>query len=515
MKKGMKRAVALLIVVWMLIFGISACQTEPGAETEGSTLGEATEGTTEATIEETTAETEAPLPDWYLSKPSCDAQLSHLPDEIGTEKDEIMVLYWSDCEIGEFESQFGVSYEQELYKRNMAVTEKLGVKRLGFVCIPGNHGQKEEFAEFVGKSYLSGEQKYDVIATYSRTAALCAIQGYYADLSAVEESYLDLSKPWWPASLEQDLMVDGALYYVTGDISTAFTSMMYSVVLNLDFAEELRIEDPVAMVKDGSWTVAELIRLSEGLYRDLDGDGERSAGDRYGFSTQQLHTDAFYHGSGLRLVEPDAEKGLVISPDYTSETLGKLAFLLGNFIASEDTDGRYGERTYHDGEVLFAMNRIYVAERKMRSSKMQYIHLPVPKYLETQDGYSTCVANPFSLWGIMADALPEQKVLCTALLECMGRCGYTSMTPIIFGENVCPHLDEETERDAARLFELIREGAVLDYGRILPNDVMPAYMNEVFSKIVHGKADPETGWRTEEMASALAEAAMRLCKGAE
>jgi hypothetical protein len=56
---------------------------------------------------------------------------------------------------------------------------------------------------------------------------------------------------------------------------------------------------------------------------------------------------------------------------------------------------------------------------------------------------------------------------------------------------------------------------VLDYGRILPNDVMPAYMNEVFSKLVHGKADPETGWRTEEMASALAEAAVRLRNGAE
>lgn len=162
------------------------------------------------------------------------------------------------------------------------------------------------FAEFVRNSYLTGDHEYDIVETYSRTAALCAIEGCLADLNKVKNSYIDLEKTWWPSSLTDCVTIDDSIYFLSGDISTNSVNMMYSIYCNLD------------------------------MYSDLDGGGVTSAGDRYGFVTNQLSLDSFYLGSGLRLIERDEEDILVISPDFVRQKAHLLVTALTDFCMTQD-----------------------------------------------------------------------------------------------------------------------------------------------------------------------------------
>ena len=69
-----------------------------------------------------------------------------------------------------------------IYKRNESTKNHLGLSKISWVGVKGNYQQKEEFTEHVGNSYMAGDRKYDIIATYSRTAGHCAIEGYLYDI---------------------------------------------------------------------------------------------------------------------------------------------------------------------------------------------------------------------------------------------------------------------------------------------------------------------------------------------
>lgn len=286
--KTYARLIAALCALVMLLSCFAAC-----AETGDENV------TTE------NASTEAPVDPVETEDPNRDKDgywKDDIPEELDYQGEVISVLYWLDVERPEFEileDETGTDMVKDaIYNRNLAVEDRLGVT-FEWTGVNGDNGERSGFANYVQNCY-SGGTYYDIIATYSRTSAMLCVDGLLEDLNQIEDSYINVSQPWWPKCMVDTCSIDDSLFFVSGDISTNILHFMYAIYYNMDLLENLRLSDPIEMVDNKTWTLDALIEMTSDLYQDLDQSGDQSEGDQYGFCSSYFHLDAFYSGSGLR-----------------------------------------------------------------------------------------------------------------------------------------------------------------------------------------------------------------------
>ena len=415
-------------------------------------------------------------------------KLDDLPVDLNYNNAEVSFLHW-EPERDEFVSEgiTGDNIMDAIYNRNAMTESRLGVT-LTFTQEPGNSSNVNGFVQKVEASYQAAEREYDIIATYSRTAAQLAIKGYLMDLNSIDDTYINLEMPWWPASITETMGVGDALYYVSGDASTNTLHFMYTLYYNMDLLNDLGMTDPTEYVKNNTWTLDKLIEMTTGHYQDLDGDGKKSDGDFYGFATLYYHADAFYTGSALRLVErTESDTLLKISDDFFSQKAIDLVDKLGNWLTTNDcyadngADNMDYDAPFVAGNNLFVQNRVYMADNKhssgLNSVEWEYGLVPTPMYDENQENYCTVIGNPFTLYGIMSDCTEPEMM--TAVIECWGSESYRQTTPALFETNM---KYKYTDRAVSvEMFDILRETSTFDQGRIYANSLGP-YMSEMPSR---------------------------------
>lgn len=167
-------------------------------------------------------------------------------DENGYEKDdlgedlnfkskEIRISGWSEVE--NKYPEFGVKelgsnlVSNAAYLKNMAVQKRLNV-RLKFDTVKGwtgpGDGSGQEQLTRVQNAAATGE--IDLIGTYSWNACTFMVNAYISNLNNMP--YLDLTQPWWNASIVEKSSIYGNIYYATGDISSAYIGNTYAMFFN-------------------------------------------------------------------------------------------------------------------------------------------------------------------------------------------------------------------------------------------------------------------------------------------
>ena len=477
--------VLAMLLAMMMLFSVVACaSTGDGEETTAPKTEETTannsgdSGNAEGTTGSGNTETEM-------------AQLS-VPEDVKL-NEEVSILYWSDVEMAEFEVEdiTGDTVGDEIYWRNKYTEDYLAIT-LKWYGTPGNWGNRNAYANFVQASYEANDRTYDILAAYARTLGICSAKGYLADLNAVEDSYIDLSKPWWPQSLVDTVTIGDSMYFISGDISTNTLYFMYGIFCNVNMLNNLNLDDPHQLVMNDEWTLEKFMSMCEGVYADTDADGAASAGDTFGFVTHKLHLDQFYVGAGLKLIEKDEVDTLVMSPDYNSQKLYDLVDTIQKFIHSQDVfkNTSNSSAEFKEDRALFTHNRLYFADNHLKEVTFTYTILPCPKYDAEQETYLTVVGNPFSLWGIMSDVPAADQTKYTAVLEVLGYYGYKHTSPAIFEVNYKSKYSESDE--ASLMFDYIRSGVYHDLGRIFPTDLLSANMIELVTAVI---------WNNESWAS--------------
>ena len=490
--KNYVRIIAMLCALVMLVACFASC-AETG--TDDTTSGQAAA----TTVSEEPVETEDPRydKDGYWK--------DDLPDELDYKGEVISVLYWLDVERPEFEvleEETGTDMVKDaIYNRNLAVEDRLGIT-FEWTGENGDNGDRSAFASYVQNCY-SGGTYYDIIATYSRTSAMLCVNGLLEDLNQIDDSYLNVSQPWWPSSMVETCSIDDSLFFVSGDISTNILHFMYAIYYNMDLLEDLQLPDPVELVDNHKWTLDALIEMTSDLYVDLDQDGTVSGGDQYGFCSSYFHLDAFYSGSALRLVEDDPDGILKISDDFYSQKSIDLAdklgawFGTGNTYVSRRADTFDEDEPFVSGNAVFIQNRVYLADAQyakgtgpMREVEWEFGILPTPLYDESQENYITLLGNPITLWSVMANARDPQ--MSSAVIECLASEAYRKTSPALFENNMKYRYTPDTEGkgDSARMFDIVRENINFDLGRIFSNSL--SYMSEMPSDAAANR----TSWAT-------------------
>ena len=451
-------------------------------------------------------------------------------DEYGRELDDldakglnylgatVNMLYWSDVEDPEFDVDriTGDNVQDAIFDRNSEIERRLNVT-LEFDSTPGNVNNRARFVQKVQNVTDAGTRDYDLIATYSRTAGMLAIQGYLYNFNDIQNSHINLNKPWYPPQLIETVSFGGDLYMLSGDMSNGVLHQMHVIYFNKELFStkwnetarnlgfngdtdegispacqmlyEYTYHNSTEHPQGGQWTNQKLIDFSSELYKDMNGNG-MDENDQYGFVTTAYHVDAFYTGANLKLVDQvDDERILIISPDYGSAKTVKLVSQLGAWLTTSTCfvqrgDGLPFTKPFEKGNAFFITARAHYAEYALLDVDFVYGVLPSPKYDTNQVNYYTCMGNPFSIYGIYryfgnkADwDLDTQETLSmlTAVLECWASEGYRLTTPEIFEVNMqLKYADTQYETD---MFEYARSAIVFDLGRIFTNDL--SFMSEL------------------------------------
>lgn len=414
------RIIAFLCACLMLSACFVGCAntTDPEVTTENAQTTAPGEGGAEVTEPSNVDD------DGYL--------LDDIPEELDYKQEIVSILYWLDVERPEFEvleEETGVDMVKDaIYNRNMKTEERLGVT-FEWTGENGDNSDRKKFASYVQNCY-SGGTYYDIIATYSRTSAMLCTSGLLENLNEIDNNYINTDQPWWPASMLETCSIDDALFFVSGDISTNILHFMYAIYYNMDLLKNLQLEDPVALVDNKTWTLDKLIEMSSGLYSDEDQSGSQTGTDTYGFCSSYFHLDAFYTGSGLRLVEDSKDDILMVSEDFYSQKSIDLAdklgawFNQGDCYVSKRGDKWDEDEPFIEGKAVFIQNRVYMADAQykggagpLRNVDWEFGILPTPLYDENQEDYITLLGNPITLWSVMQGA--KDPSMSTAVIECL------------------------------------------------------------------------------------------------
>ena len=425
-----------------------------------------------------------------------------LPDTLNYEGETISIMTWGSVENPEFEQEnvTGDNVRDAIYDRNNQIEDRLNVE-LKWTSVPGPYNElRNSYLGHLEAIYNANTQDYDIIASYSRTAGTFAVQGYLQNMSVIENSYIDLEKPWWPQQLVETVSFGGGGYYfVSGDMSTNVLYMMHHMIINKDLFSKHQIEIPYQEVYDGKWTMDRLIEITSDKYKDKDNDNTRSAGDEYGFGALDYVMDSFYIAANMHWVDEDETAWLVLSPDYTSAKAVKLINKLGTWIntdscwtwgSQEGNDARGGHmNNFKAGNMMVLMQHGQYPGKSLLNVDFEYGLLPNPKYDENQVNYYTGMGNPWTLYGIFVDFddrgdKAATLSMFTAVLECYASEGYRLTTPEIFEVNM--QLKYAAGQDETNMYEYIRSGITFDIGKIFASEL--SNICELPSKAIYANA---------------------------
>lgn len=454
MKHISRIIIALLLVAMVLPMAVSCAKTLDPSETTLPAQTEAPSG--DGTVETDPEET--------LFAPS------DIPSDLRFDGETVKILFWNDVPNVEFfvEDQTGEAVNDAIWKRNVNVQEQFGIT-LEYNGTAGDNGNQANFVSSCINSTQAGSDAYDIFAGYSMTGATVATHGIVQDLSQYD--IMEFDKPWWPKSLIDKATVNGGIYFASGDISTNYLYMMYMCAFNKNMLSDVHQIAPSALydlVYDGGWTLDKFIEYTTGVYSDLDGDTVASEADRYGMTATLVHWDAFFTGSDLKTVELDGDGQLVLSADlFSQKTVDLLDKICNLFYVSGDAEIEKGVNIFATGNALFVIDRAFITSSKLSDTEFAYGILPTPKFDADQDGYRTCLSFAYTMYMIStASSIPETAA---ATIELMAYQSYLHITPALFEESM--KLRYADQSDDAFMFDYIRDGVVIDVGRLFTTEL--------------------------------------------
>ena len=467
MKRNIFARIACAVLASLMLVSMIACgNTNAGGE---DTTTPAAGDTTTAPVAGDTTPAETTLPvdaNGYL--------LDDIPEDLGYNGKTFTFLTWSDVEHEEYfvESQTGDIVNDAMFTRNQAVEERLGIV-LAEVSTKGNSENNANFNNYIQTDNLAGSHEFQLISGYSLSVTSAAVNGYLYDLLDSSCEYLDFDKPWWPSTLLDQATIHNKLRFASGDISMNMLYMMYVCYVNTDILATHNLESPAELVKEGKWTYDKFIEMCKGVYEDLNGNGVKDQGDRFGYMSSGIHVDPWFYGTGAVMALQDADGNLKISDTFQSEKvingIDKINSLLWD---SEDgiyTSSVKHQTEFRDEHLLFMTDRARVSFKVLAANEScHYTIVPCPKYDEEQETYSTVMGNPFSLYAIPIDS--EDPAMASAVMECFASESYRNTTPAVFEMSL--KLKYAQDDITGQMYDIIRDTVTFDIGRIFSSSLI-------------------------------------------
>lgn len=330
------------------------------------------------------------------------------------------------------EESTGEPVNDAFYERNMRVNELYNVE------IQENN-VSDSMAD-LRNGVKAGTNDFDMALVTLMNSYAVAMENNIYDLNTIDT--FDFSHVWWDQNAVEDLTINNKLYFVTGSADTTRLDSIRALFFNQDMIREHDLEDPYTLVDEGKWTMDKFAELCKSVVADVDGDGEMTDTDRYGWiSYTGIMTDLLINGMDNRYMYVDSETGRVANGTL-SEGFYDAFSKIYDLVNSPDNAVFDIRASKHSGhlrglgdriqEQIFVENgALFYSEclawsRVMREMEADFGIVPPPKLDEAQDRHYSIIINPFME---MIPVTAEDVTRTATILEAYNAASHDTVVP--------------------------------------------------------------------------------------
>lgn len=383
------RKIAFLTCMLMLIsvFAVACANNGVGDDTtvpQGTTSAEYSGSDTDSTGYDTTE------PDIYADLPT--GSYSGFQFDILTSP-----VSWTAYENMCVEAESGEPVEDEIYYRNIEISEKFGIAVAERVT-----SGDTEVKSIIAAQIMSGDQSYDMFSASAAFSTSLAIEGYLVDLN--EPISFDFDKPWWDKGYNESIKLGDRMYVAFGDLSMSYVGGVFCMAFNPDMISAYGLENPYDIHSAGNWTYEKVHEMMSVVSEDKNGDGTKTTLDSdvfgiVGHSNQLIH---LVLGSGESLIKRNDADGTMTLYADNERFFNAFTSVVNNFVNSEgsvwagitpgyaDYNAQFTVSGYaqifNDGRSLF-LTDVMAAFKDNREAEIPYQIIDFPKYDTSQADY--------------------------------------------------------------------------------------------------------------------------------
>ena len=501
-----KRILSILLALLMLAPSLASCsESQVQKENEAETTAVSADA---GAAESVSAESEETRP-YYESR---------IPEGIDYDGFDIKFLsgYESDSLIDLEDENTGDVVNDAYWRRNEILKDKLNLT----LSMP----QPADHLVFVTKAQqavAAGTNDFQVFTGHTRHHAVIAASGYLMNLNSVGAmDYIDLSQPYWNEDFMANVNYKDNLFWLGGDLTHNVLSYIYCVFVNSALLENyhtgMNIYD---LVFEGNWTLDKMAELGEGVYRDLNGNGEKDNADQYAVIQQEGHTlNGMFFAAGVEFtgVSSEGEYTIILNSEHTVNLYEKLHTMFcaneNNVLYSNADFNPMSTELFTQDRVLFCPQMFQFAGTDgVREMETDFYVIPMPKYNEQQEEYRAIQWDGVPVYGIPTSLPSDMLEMVATFLEV--NCAVTS--EIVLPAYYDVALKNKYSRDpvAAQMMDIIKSNVTSDFaflwGESINNIIDFLYSNIRSGNIASAMKSSEKVWgkQLERLTKKLVEAA--------
>lgn len=348
--------------------------------------------------------------------------------------------------------------ESAVYRRNKLVEDKYGI------TITATEAEGD-FGTFALNSILAGDDAYDLIFAHSRSAFTYAVQGAAMNINDI--STINMDMPWWSKDIKNSCDINGYLYVLDGDITVQGIGCTMAMYFNKRIFDELGIEYPYQLVKDGDWTFDEFAYIAKKGGADLNGNGViEPEYDRFGFASSDWDAPINILYAGGQKIYDKNEEGFLDLTLFSNKTVSlfdDFFSLMNNeacYLINTGANNYAGNNHFTSGRAAMYASLLIAAE-SFRSMEDDFGIIPYPKYDE-DDEYSTAVNGTAHLGLIPVTVSDPERT--GAIVEAL--CAYGSKEVIPAFYEVSLKTKAARDDESEEMMDIIKDSIIYDIGYV-------------------------------------------------
>ncbi len=353
------------------------------------------------------------------------------------------------------EEETGDTIKDIIYGRNLATEERFDID----LQFRKGDSSNNTASATIRSLIQGGDDTYEVFVNVQHVGIPLIYEDLFVDWKT-SMPYANLDQPWWYQNVERDLNFSDKVYVTAGAYNFHCLKASGGLTFNKTLMDELGLEYPYELVREGKWTVDEFIKYNKAAQKDLNGDGAIDyENDRLGFAGWKYeNVPALFVGMGGQPVSKDENDlpTLNINNERTFSILDKMieVFTAGNGSWSNGKVYGVDGTMFKEGRLLFKGNTI-LGLPELRSLEDDFGIVPYPKLNEEQESYYARITNFSSLTYI---PVTNAKLdLTSAVLEYMAYLSDRDLIPAYYDVILTVRTTRDTESE--EMIDIIRKNA--------------------------------------------------------
>lgn len=382
-------------------------------------------------------------------------------------------------------------------ERNNMVAERYGVT-IKTIERDGDWGMHDSFAQLVEQEILADSNEYDLVAGYAVIMPQLTNKNLFLNWYDLEE-YMNLDSEWWYQDFIDQMSINGKLYMLSGDIALTMWESIFGMFYNKDLVDtNTAVGNLYDVVRDGEWTYDKFLET----LRTVD-TGETSSEDRtYSYMTYYTtQIDLWQDAFDINVTEKDAK--------------GKPHYVIGNDTRIVNAVERIYELTKYQfvkyaspsDTVITTVNDVATQfgkgkacfsplplsyGTKLAKDDVRFGILPMPKYDEYQENYTTTCQDSYTVLGVPYNRSKDVEFIGT-ITEALCYYGNQLVVPAYY-ETILKTRNTYDD-DSAEMVDLLRKGLRCNFGYLYSMALgWPAHQMNILIK--NDSKDWVSNWQT-------------------